>query len=563
VPIEPHCALAEWSGRRVTVWSSTQAPFPARSGIARTLKLPESDVRVIVPALGGGFGGKCDFHFEAHAAALARASGRPVRVLLDRREEFTAIDKTRHPITIELESGVAADGSLLARRARILLDAGAYVSDSLYATELALMLSVGPYRIPNVLAEARAVYTNRTPAGSVRAPGGPQTCWAVEQHMDVIAERLGLDPLELRRRNLVRAGDTGPTGQVFERPAALECLEHAAELAEWGRELPDGEALGIGCGWWFSHASPSGAYVKLNGDGSGTVVTGAQENGSGAVMGLVLLAADELGLRPDEVTILHQDTDAGAFDIGSQGSQTTINNGRAVLLAAREVRDQLLELASEELEIATADLELVEGAVRAKGAPARAVSIRELAAKAHGGELLLGRGSGTPPPLPEHDVSGCAGRGGYAAFGSPSFACHIAHVRVDRETGVAHVLRHVAVHDFGRVLNPVGAEGQVEGGVVHGLGIALSEGTVQRDGRQANAQLLDYKLQTAADAPPITVAFVESDPGEGTPFGAKGVGEPPVVPPAAAVANALARAAGARVRRLPMTPERVWEALHE
>jgi CO/xanthine dehydrogenase Mo-binding subunit len=192
----------------------------------------------------------------------------------------------------------------------------------------------------------------------------------------------------------------------------------------------------------------------------------------------------------------------------------------------------------------------------------RAVSIRELAAKAHGGELVLGRGSGAPPPLPAHDASGCAGRGAYSAFGSPSFSCHTAHVRVDRETGVARVLGYVAVHDFGRVLNPPGAEGQVEGGVVHGLGIALSEGTVHEDGRQVNAHLLDYKLQTAADAPPIVVGFVDSDPGEGTPFGSKGVGEPPVIPPAAAVANALARAAGGRVRQLPMTPERVWEALN-
>jgi CO/xanthine dehydrogenase Mo-binding subunit len=563
VPIEPHAALAEWHGRRVTVWSSTQAPFAARAGIARTLGLVESEVRVIVPTLGGGFGGKCDFHFEAHVAALARAAGRPVRLLLDRREEFTAIDKTRHPIAIELETGVRADGSFTARRARIILDAGAYVSDSLYATELALMLSVGPYRIPHVSAEVHTVYTNRTPGGSVRAPGGPQTCWAVEQHTDVIAERLGVDPLELRRRNLVRPGDTGPTGQLFAQPAALECLERAAELAGWGEELPEGEALGIGCGWWVSCPAPSGAYVKLNADGSAVIVTGAQENGSGAVMGLALLAAEELGLQPEQFTILCQDTDAGAFDIGSQGSQTTINNGRAVLAAAREVREQLLALASEELEIGPDDLVLAAGMVRARGAPGTAVSVADLAAKAHGGELLLGRGSGSPPPLPEHDVSACAGRGAFSAFASPSFACHIAHVRVDRESGVARVLDHVAVHDFGRVLNPSGAEGQVEGGVVHGLGIALSEGTANRDGLQLNPHLLDYKLQTAADAPRIAVGFVESDPGEGTPLGAKGVGEPPVIPPAAAVGNALARACGSRVRRLPMTPERIWEAMQE
>jgi CO/xanthine dehydrogenase Mo-binding subunit len=563
VPIEPHAALAEWHGSRVTVWSSTQAPFGARAGVARTLGLAEADVRVIVPTLGGGFGAKCDFHFEAHAAALARAARRPVRLLLGRREEFTAIDKTRHPITIELETGVRADGTFLARRTRLVLDGGAYASDSLYATEIGLMLSFGPYRIPHVYGEAHTVYTNRTPAGSVRAPGGPQVCWAVEQHTDVIAERLGLDPVELRRRNLVRAGDAGPSGQRFERPAALECLEEASRLAGWGKELPDGEALGVACGWWYSVPAPSGAYVKLNADGSGTIVTGAQENGSGAVMGLALVAAEELGMRPEEFSIVAQDTDAGAFDLGSQGSQTTINNGRAVAAAAREVRGQLLALASAELEIAEADLELAEGRVRARGAPARAISIAELATKAHGGELLLGRGSGPPPPAPAHDVSGCAGRGAYSVFPSPSFSCHVAHVRVDRETGVARVLEHVAVHDFGRVLNPLGAEGQVEGGVVHGLGIALTEGTAHADGRQVNPHLLDYKLQTAADAPRIRVGFVEGDPAEGTPFGAKGVGEPPIIPPAGAVANAIARACGARVRRLPMSAERVWEALQE
>jgi CO/xanthine dehydrogenase Mo-binding subunit len=227
------------------------------------------------------------------------------------------------------------------------------------------------------------------------------------------------------------------------------------------------------------------------------------------------------------------------------------------------VRRQLLELASEELEIAVEDLELADRVVRAKGAPGRSIPIVRLTEKAHGGELLLGRGSGAPPPLPEHDVSGCAGRGGFSAFASPSFACHLARVRVDRETGVARVLEHVAVHDFGRVVNPLGAEGQVEGGVVHGLGIALTEGTVHAAGRQLNPHLLDYKLQTAADAPRIVADFVESDPGDATPLGAKGVGEPPVVPPAGAVGNAIARAAGARVRRLPMTPERVWEVLHE
>jgi CO/xanthine dehydrogenase Mo-binding subunit len=560
VPIEPHAILAEWHGDKVTIWSSTQVPFPARAGVAETLQIPESHVRVVVPHLGGGFGGKCDFHFEAHVAALARATRRPVRLVFSRREEFVAIDKVRHPMLIELETGVKSDGTITARRARLVLNSGAYVGDALFASEIGLMMVTGAYRIPHVEASVHTVYTNSTPAGSVRAPGGPQVCWAVEQHTDVIAERLGLDPREFRLRNLVSQGDTGPTGQRFEANGAIECLERACEAAGWGAELPEDEMLGIACGWWFSLPAPSGAYVKLNGDGSGTVITGAQENGSGSVMGLAILAAEELGMRPEDFSILYQDTDAGPFDIGSAGSQTTINNGRAVIAAAAEVHDQLLQLASEELETSPLDLELVEGRAQVRGAAGRSIGIPELAAKAQGGALLLGRGSGLPPALPEHNLGGCVGRLGYSAFAAPSFFCHVARVRLDRETGVVRVLEVTAAHDYGRILNPVGAEGQVEGGVVHGIGIALLEGTQFANGQQRNPHLLDYKLQTAPDAPRINVIFVDTGTPTGFPYDAKAVGEPPVVPTAAAVANAIAAVAGGRVRHLPMTPERVWTA---
>ena len=564
-PIEPHVVLAEWQGGAVTVWSSTQAPFGARAGVARTLQLPESRVRIVVPTLGGGFGGKCDFHFEAHAAALSRAAGRPVLLQLSRREEFLCTDKVRHPITVELETGVRNDGTITARRARITLDGGAYVSDSLYAAELGLMTAIGPYRIPHIAAESVTVYTTRTPSGSVRAPGGPQVCWALEQHMDVIAERLGLDPVELRRRNLLQDGDTGPTGQVFHEPAALRCLETAVELAGWesGAPLPPGEALGVACSFWPSVPAPAGAYVKLEADGSGTIITGAQENGSGAVMALPLIAARELGLRPESFSLVHQDTGAGPWDLGSQGSQTTINNGRAVAAAAAQVREQLLDLASDLLDVAPSDLELADGVVRAKDAPSRSVTIAQLAAQATGGELLLGSGSGEVPALPEHDLSACSGRGFFAAFASPSFSCHISRVRVDAETGVARVIEHTAAHDFGFVMNPPGATAQVEGASIQGIGLALSEGTqLDERGQQRNPYLLDYKLQTSADAPRVTVALVEGSLAEGAPYGMKGVGEPPVVPPAAAVANAIARATGGRVHRLPMTPERIWAAAH-
>jgi CO/xanthine dehydrogenase Mo-binding subunit len=559
-PIEPRAIVAQWSGDRVTVWSSTQVPFVARGGIAHVLQIPESNVRVIVPLLGGGFGSKCDFHFEGHVAALARVTGRPVKLVFSREEEFVAPDHRREGMVIELETGARRDGTLLARRGRLVLDGGAYCGEGGFFAQLAAMHACGPYVIENVRVESTLVYTNNQPSGSIRAPTAPQTCWAVEQHMDELALALDLDPVELRRRTLIEEGAESPTRQVFGPLGMKQTLERAVELIGYGQELPEGEGIGVACGWWPSFGLESGAYVKLNGDGTGTIVTGAQENGSGAVMGLPLLAAEALGMKPEDFSILYQDTDAGPYDFGSSGSQTTFNNGRAVVEAAGEVRRRLLELAAERLEAAVEDLELVEGAVQVKGAPQATVSIAELAGT---GAPLIGKGSGRVPEAPATSPdSGCVGRLGFESFLEPQLITHAVHVRVDRETGVTRVLRVAAVHDSGRILNPIGASGQVCGGVVMGIGQALTE-AMQLDeaGRQRNPHLLDYKLPTAADAPRIDIAWVETPALDGGPNGSKGMGEPPCVPTPGAIANAVAHATGARVRELPMTAERVWEAL--
>jgi CO/xanthine dehydrogenase Mo-binding subunit len=561
VPIEPRAIVAEWQGDKVTVWTSTQVPFIARSGVATTLQMSEADVRVIVPHLGGGFGGKCEFHFEAHVAALARAARRPVRLVFTRREEFVAPDHRREGQVLELETGVMKDGTIVARRARVVLDNGAYAADAPFFSQLAAMMAVGPYRVPHVSVDAQLAYTNTTPSGSVRAPTAPQSCWALELHMDAVAEAIGLDPVELRRRNILHEGDETATRQVLTTIAAAESLERAVEMIGYGRELPDDEAIGVACGWWPTFAMPSGAHVKLHGDGSGTIVTGAQECGTGSVMALPLLAAEVLGMRPEQFTVVYQDTDAGPWDAGASGSQTTINNGRAVVEAAIDVRNQLLELAEEVLEAARADLELVDGRVRVKGSPSTGVDITELAEKAAGDKLLLGRGSGSPPAMPDCDVSGCTGRLGMESFLAPTFMTHAVRCKVDRATGVVRVLEVAAAHDSGTVLNRVGANGQVEGGVAMGIGMALSEGSqLSEDGRQLNPYLLDYKLQTASDVPSIEVDWVGRPDPTGGPNGAKAVAEPPCVPTPGAVGNAIAKVAG-RVRSLPMSPLRVWEAM--
>ncbi len=243
-------------------------------------------MRIIVPLLGGGFGAKCDFHFEGHVAALARAAGRPVKLVFSRREEFVAVDHRREGMVIELETGARADGTLVARRARLVLDKGAYCGEGGFFAQMAAMHAAGPYGIENVKIDSYLNYSNNQPSSSIRAPTAPQVCWALEQHMDELAGALGLDPVELRRRTLIEDGAEGPTRQVFDQLGMRETLERAVEMIGYGEELPEDEAIGVACGWWPCFAANAGAYVQLNPDGTGTIVTGAQENGTGAVMAM-------------------------------------------------------------------------------------------------------------------------------------------------------------------------------------------------------------------------------------------------------------------------------------
>lgn len=557
VPIEPRAVIAEWRGDRVTVWTSTQVPYAARAGIAHTLQIPEGNVRVIVPLLGGGFGAKCDFHFEGHVAALARKAGRPVKLVFSRHEEFVAVGHRREGMVIELETGARADGTIVGRRGTLVLDKGAYCGEGGFFAQMAAMHAVGPYRLPNAFIESSLVYSNNQPSSSIRAPTAPQVCWALEQHLDELADALGMDPVELRRRNVIVDGDVTPTGQVLEGIAMRETLDRAVELAGYGQALPSDEAIGVAIGWWPCFASKSGAYVKLNPDGTATVITGAQENGTGAVMALAGYVAEELGLQPEAVALVYQDTDLAPTDMGSCGSQTTFNSGRAVIAAAVAVRNQLLEAASNRLEVATTDLEVADGVVRVKGSPERKVTIQKLAARG----TIHGVSDDVVPNGPEAAAEGCVGRVGLESFHAPQLIAHAVRVKVDRETGVTRIVHVAAVHDCGRILNRMGADGQVYGGVVMGLGQALTEGTqLDADGRHRNGHLLDYKLLTCSDAPAIEIDWIETDTPNAGPRGSKGVGEPPCVPTAGAVGNAIRRVIGRHVTQLPMTPERIWEA---
>ncbi len=561
-PIEPRAVLAQWEGDKVTIWTSTQVPFDARAGVCETLELPANRVRIIVAHLGGGFGGKCGFHYEAHVAALAKATKRPVRLLFSRREEFLAPDRRREGMVIDITTGVRNDGTITARKAWIAIDNGAYTADAGFFPQLAAMHVAGPYKIPNVHVDAHLVYTNHQPSGSVRAPTAPQTCWALESHTDEVAAAVGMDPVAFRRLNAVDTGAVGPSGQTYGEIGVQQCIEEATKLVGYGQTLPDDEAIGVAIGWWPSFAVPSGAYLKLDGDGSGQIITGALECGTGAVMTLRQLAADELGMDPENFELVYQDTSVAPYDMGATGSQTLFNNGRAVVAAAGQVAEQLRKLAAEFLEAAPGDIVLADGHAHVAGSPSSTVSIAELAGIAAGGELLIGHGSGAPPAAPPLAGSSCVGDLGMASFVAPQFSCHAVRVRLDRDTGVVRVLEVGAAHDSGTIINELGALGQVEGGVMMGVGQALTEGTQYDDqGRQRNAGLLEYKLQTCADTPVIRTHFVQINTPDAGPRGAKGLAEAPNVATAAAISNALAKLVGKPVRRLPMTAERVWEAM--
>jgi CO/xanthine dehydrogenase Mo-binding subunit len=309
---------------------------------------------------------------------------------------------------------------------------------------------------------------------------------------------------------------------------------------------------------------PSGANVRLEGDGSATLVSGAQDNGSGAAVGLTLLVAEQLGLRPERVAIVHQDTGAAPFDFGSLGSQTTFNAGRAALAAAVALRGQIVEEAAGELRVPAGAIELVDGEARVVDDPSRALSLATVAGDALAGGRLLMAQAAPPPPSrpPAPDAESSSGRTMFASFPFPAFYCCAARVAVDAETGRVLVLEVVACHDIGSVLNPVGAEGQVEGGVAHSVGMALSEGVVLDGGRQLTTRLMDYRLQTAADVPPVRVEFIDPRRSGDGPAGSRGVGEVGVIAAAGAVANAIADATGARMLQLPMLPDRVWATIH-
>jgi carbon-monoxide dehydrogenase large subunit len=559
--LEPHVAVAEvdFSGK-VTVWTSAQQPFVVRSVLGEIFDLPLGQIRIISPPVGGGFGGKEEVLLEPICVLLARLTNRPVKMALTLEEELVA--GTPRPATkVFLRTGVTRDGYITARQARLVYDAGAYAKHAAGETCFGALTIAGPYRIPNIDVEGLCVYTNKVPSGCFRGYGCSQSTFASESQLDLVARRLGIDPLELRLRNAVEPGDCEVTGQPMLSVAFKETLQKAAEVTDWHhreRQRRANHGFGIACAYKGISAGASSAVVKLNEDGTATVLTGVSDIGTGTSTGLVAIAAESLGVDVRTVTLVASDTESTPYDLGSVASRVLHDAGNAVRLAGSDARRQLIALAAERLGANPDDLVIAGGLVSHRARPGVALSVSEIASLAHVriGGPIVGRGSYLA------EVGRTRNEANMENFPlSPmptyGFATQIVEVIVDDATGQVRVSRAVSAHDAGRVVNPLLVQAQIEGGMVMGISLALAEELIVQDGRVANSNLADYKVLTAADTPRIEAFTVEGSDPSG-PYDAKGMGELPVLPTAAAIANALDDAIGVRLRALPMTPERVW-----
>jgi 4-hydroxybenzoyl-CoA reductase alpha subunit len=569
IPLEPHASLARIeSDGRITIWTANQAPHYVQHQLSRVLGIPMGKIRVIKPAMGGGFGGKAEAtSLDFCSVILARKTGRPVLMEYSRKETFLH-GRGRHAQVMRLKTGVRKDGTLLAVHADILLDGGAYTSYGIITAYYSGVMLTTPYRLPNFRFDGRRVYTNLPACGAMRGNGTPQPRFAFESQLDLIAADLGLDPIELRRRNALQPDDLTVNEFQITSCEFKQCLDLVEARSGWKEKrgkLPFGRGIGVACGCFISGAGypiyrssfpHSSALVRLSEDGSSaTVFAGAPDIGQGSDTVLCQMAAEELGLPYGDVSIVSSDSAVTPTDLGAYASRITYFAGNAVRAAAADARRAIAAVIAEDWGVPVDRLAFRDGAfVSPDGA--RRCSIQEAAALAFARRgPVVGTGDYTPPRL--------GGRFKGAPIGtSPaySFCAQVAEVEVDTETGTVRVTDFHDAHDCGTVINPLTLHGQVEGSLVMGMGESLWEEVVHKDGRIVNPNLHDYLIPTAADAPRIHSYIARSfDPGG--PFGAKEVGEGASLPVMGAVANAVAEAIGVRITDLPITPEKVLRAL--
>jgi CO/xanthine dehydrogenase Mo-binding subunit len=565
--MEPHSAHAQFDKEsgRLTIWVANDAPFRALHEITEALNMPKEKIRFINPLQGGGFGSKGGLKVEPIAVALAfHTNGRPVRVKFNREETFIST-LTRHEAVVYCKSGVKQDGTLMAREMTIYWGAGAYAEKSPTVCIRGSLPAPGPYRIPHVKVDGYAVYTNKPVAGSYRGYGIPQGAWACEQQMDEIAKRLGMDPVEIRMKNIFVEGDTSYWGEQLHAVGLKETLVKATEAIAWGKAT-EAPKPGIKIGKGFAciqkptrSPTTSNAGVMVNSKGEVTVLAGTVEIGQGCNTILSQVAAEELKVPMEKVLMHPLDTDVIPYDASTTSSRSTYHMGNAVQRAAIHARQQITEAAGPMLEANVQDLAFGDGKVFLKDQPQMALPIGEVVKRKLGiNGIVRGDGSYTYEIGKDLDLE--TGHSDHAsAF--YMYATQAAEVAVDEESGRVRLLRMSAAHDVGKAINPLNCVAQIEGGVAMGIGSALHEElVVDKTGKVRNPSFLDYHLVTSLDVPKMIPIIVECPEPEG-PYGAKGLGEPGLAPTPAAIGNAVANALGVRVYDLPLKPENVYWAI--
>lgn len=559
----------------LTVYSQTQVPFLYKKEIAPVIGVPPEKIRVIQPAIGGGFGSKLDIYpFEPIGILLAKMAKRPVRLLFDREEEFL-VSPTRQPVELTLRSGVKQDGTLTFREMKTLHDNGGYTSWGA-TTPFVMMQTVSSlYRVPHCLYETKVVYTNNPYSGSFRGFGNLQAAFAIEQHMDKLAQACGQDPLAFRLKNAQASGEKTPQGMVFKSCGLVDCLQTAAQRsnfiekwkvhsqAPWGKRQPIRKGIGIasllhvGGGAKIYRSDGCGTMLKMDDFAHVTIMTGSTDIGQGSETVLAQFVAEELGLQIEDIKVINNDSQVTPWDVGVHASRTTFIAGNSALGAAKMAKQKILMVASEQLGLPPETLEMRDRAIIKKASGEWVMDLGKLIRGLHFGQkndLLMTSFYYEPPSV----MQDRAFKGDVSA--SYAFGTQVVELEVDIETGVIKIIKVTAAHDVGKVINQLAIEGQIEGGVVMGIGYAISEHLQVKEGRVQNPRFTDYKLMTAPEIPEIDMAFIETNDPEG-PFGAKGVGEAPSICTPAAIANALYNATGIRFNDLPLTPEKVLKKL--
>lgn len=565
--LEPMGCLADVDASgKLTVWVASMDPSGVRLSMAKILGMPESKVRVIQAYVGGAFGGKITMlPIYPISALLAMRTGRPVKIVYTREEDFIAT-LPRISVSIELRTGWKKDGTWLAKQVKIIADNGAYLDRG---PRIVAQMMVSPdclYRIKNIKAEAKVVYTNKTAVGAMRGFGGTHMLFAQESHLDRVAEELGMDPAELRLRNATRAGDVTAHGWEIHSCGLAECIKEVTQRIGWKEKKGRaGRGLGLACVTYDTDARQapgfggSLAYVEILEDGKVKVVSGEADYGQGWNLVAAQIAAEQLGLPYQDVQVTTPDSDFTPYSNGPWGLRVTVSGGNAVKLAAEDAKRKLLQLAAENLEANVGDLEIRDRKVQVRGTPQKAILVAELARNEllrRGGSAIIGRGLDEyPGTVPRHSVT---------LYGNTSraynFGAQAVEVEVDEQTGVAKVVRLISAHDLGKAISPVSCEGQIEGSIVTGLGYATTEKMFWDKGQLANPNFCDYRMPTAPDVPPLEAVLVETlDPN--TPFGAKSIGQPATMMPPPAMANAIYDALGVRLQNLPFSYDAILSRL--